>query len=184
MEEYHYKKRQTVGCKLFTHFIHYFCTCCPHSLLIPVHIHLYKIWHCSHIWLNTEYAFPCILSVLIHSLLADSQITVSLINYNTIHSILPHLYEYIYCCSHITILLYYMPHHLLIQMYINNHTHTVCINVNIPWTWAVYARGKIRLFTLLLGCVWRPNCVPSDLESTAGGNGLLHQEFRSLRECG
>ena len=139
------------------------CTCCPHNLLIPVHVYLYKIWHCSHIWLNTEYAFPFILSVLIHSLLADSQITVSLMNYNTIHSTLLHLYEYIYCCSHITILLYYMPHHLLIQMYINNHTHTVCINVNIPWTWAMYARGKIRLFTLLLGCVcprWRPNCVP------------------------
>ena len=118
---------------------------CTYSLVqnMTLFTHLTKYWICIPLHTFCTYSFT----------LADSQITVSLINYNTIHSILPHLYEYIYCCSHITILLYYMPHHLLIQMYINNHTHTVCINVNIPWTWAMYARGKIRLFTLLLGCV-------------------------------
>ena len=115
----------------FTHF-------CTYSFVqnMTLFTHLTEYWICIPLHTFCTYTLT----------LADSQITVSFINYNTIHSTLLHLYKYIYCCSHIT-----MPHHLLIQMYINNHTHTVCIN--IPWTWAVYVRGKIRLVTLLLGCV-------------------------------
>ena len=60
------------------------CTCCPHSLLIPVHVYLYKLWHCSHIWLNTEYAFPFILSVLaqIHILLISCHYSTSFTHTN------------------------------------------------------------------------------------------------------
>ena len=138
---------------LSTQFTHS-CTC-SFVQNMTLFTHLTEYWICIPLHTFCTYTLT----------LADSGITVSFINYNTIHSTLLHLYKYIYCCSHIT-----MPHHLLIQIYINNHIHTVCINVNIPWTWAVYVKGKIRLVTFLLGCVcprWKHSfghCKTSTLE--------------------
>ena len=156
MKEYPHKTNYHIHCclhMLSTQFTHS-CTC-SFVQNMTLFTHLTEYWICIPLHTFCTYTLT----------LADSGITVSFINYNTIHSTLLHLYKYIYCCSHIT-----MPHHLLIQMYINNHIHTVCINVNIPWTWAVYVKGKIRLVTFLLGCVcprWKHSfghCKTSTLE--------------------